>query len=262
MEDIKSTDHIKQLARRESNPLRIMIIIGGFVFMVIVVAIIAFMLRKNPYGPQIKIENFNKYYSNIPTNTRDAIYNALYNIADMNNPSANLTNFKANIRDGSATETYNQITDIYSGTFLIDISELNQTYKFQVFWSPNPQNPNLESGYPIVASCPNKSELIDPGFVCIDGISGSPYDDPAFAVLPITVSSMSHNYSEYTSYELKAELNDESVVIIINDITGNNYNTALAKLRSLGLNPDDYTIEYHPPDQDIVPGRAPNDAKI
>ncbi len=248
----------------ELTPIHIIILLSIFAAIILLIFTLIQVFRQNPYGEQIKVNNLEKYYKDFSTNTKDSIFNTLYNIVSDNNPDTKLPKSGAKVRDGSTTGYYNKNTDIYTDSFIIDIEELRQSYAFQVTWSPNPNNPNLaDISYPVLATCPKKEQIIYEDFNCIDSFTTNGiYNDPIFSILPISIAYYDKDYSEYTSYNINAKSTNDKITIIIDDKTGGNYEAAIKKLKEEGINPDDYTIIYNDLSSEQTPSRAPNDIKF
>ena len=241
-----------------------LVLIGALSILVIGVVLIVALVNifhKNPYGEGIEISNFKKYYSNVPEDTRDSVYNTLYNIVSSNLPDGSTLPKSGKIRNDSLSSTYDQFSNIYNDTFIVDLEEIQQSYQIRMKWSPRKNNPELSGGYPIIATCVTKEQLIYPEFNCRDGFSQEGIaNDPVFSTLPINVAYYNKDYSEYTSYTIKSEVRDNKIIVVINDYTGGNQSAALNTMRENQLNPDNYTIEYHNlSTPDTIPGRAPND---
>lgn len=234
-------------SKKTITPIHLVVI--GFIVMVIIVIIISafYIFRGNPYGDQIKIDNFNSYYKDTPSDTRDAIYNTLHNIVVNNTGSeVKIPKSGAKIRENSITNNYNEQTNIHSYSFMVDIEELQQSYHAQIQWSDDPEV-NL-GGYPILFTCPTKEQIVYDNFACTDMfIDEKNSTNPIFSKLPVQVSYYNNDYTTYTSYSItsKTNNNDQSIHIIITDETGGNYEAALQKLQELEINPNDYKIEYN-----------------
>lgn len=67
---------------------------------------------------------------------------------------------------------------------------------------------------------------------------------PLIQHLPINISEYNKTYTKYTNYSISYTIEDDLIQIIITDISGDNYKTALEKIKSLGYNPKDYKIQY------------------
>lgn len=221
------------------TPIHAVILLFVLIAIILLIISIVQLFRKNPFGEQIAINNFDQYYNNLPTKTQDAITNTLHNIVSSNSPDTKLPKSGAKIRQDSTYSEFNAKTNIHYDSFIIDLESLKQSYVFQVVWSPDLDNPNLQDvGYTVVATCPSRDQLIYPDFNCKDDFLNSVaeiYDDPAVLKLPIR----SANYSIFS------QVKSGKISIIINDPTGNNHEAALKKLREEGINPDNYTIIYN-----------------
>ena len=67
---------------------------------------------------------------------------------------------------------------------------------------------------------------------------------PLIKQLPINIDEYDTDYTQHINYSISYTTLDNEVQIIIQDKSGNNYETALKKIKSLGFNPEDYTIQY------------------
>ncbi len=252
----------KQLKPTELTPFHIVILLSIFAIIILLIITLAQIFRKNPYGEQIKINNLSQYYKDFPDNTKDSILNTLYNIVSINNPDTKIPKSGAKIREGSTTRSYNKNTGVYVDNFIIDIDSLQQSYVFQVTWSPNQDNLNLENvSYPVLATCPTQEQLTYTPFDCKDNSSSNGiYNDIVFSFLPINISYYENNYSIYVAYDIVAQVKYDKLTIVINDRTGGNHNAALNKLKEQGIKLEDYTIIYNDLSAEQTPSRAPSDA--
>ncbi len=249
---------------KELTPVHIIILLSIFAAIVLIIITLVQVFHQNPYGEQIKINNLNQYYKNFPSNVEDSIYNTLYNIVANNNPDTKLPKSGAKIRGGTTTGQYNKATNVYTDRFIVDLEELQQSYSFQVTWSPDSNNSNLaDIGYPVLATCPTADQLIYQPFDCKDGFSDNGvYNDPINSILPIRIAYYENDYSIYVAYDIIAQVRDDKLTVIINDKTGGNRQAALDQLKEKGINPDDYTIVYNDLSAEQTPSRAPDDANI
>ncbi len=67
---------------------------------------------------------------------------------------------------------------------------------------------------------------------------------PLIKQLPINIDEYNADYTQRINYSISYTTLDDEVQIIIQDKSGDNYETALKKIKSLGFNPEDYTIQY------------------
>lgn len=249
----------KQPRTVEITPFHFVILLSILAAGILLMVTLAEIFHKNPYGSQIKVDNLSRYYKEMPGDTRDSVYNTLYNIVSANTPEGNkIPKSGAKIRDGSVSGSYNKTTNVYTDKFIVDIEELRQSYSLQVVWSPQANNMNL-GGYPVAAACLAAEQLVYEPFDCRDGFSNDGvYNDPVFSVLPVSVSYYSGNYSQYTEYSIKAVVDGDKITIVIDDATGGNYDAAVGKLKESGISPENYSIEYHDESAFRKPGRAPD----
>lgn len=232
--------------------IRNLIIAGfGILFVVLLIITLSIIFRRNPYGNEIKIDNFATYYADAPEDTRDIIFNNLYTIVKDNSPeNTELPKSGAKIRDGEAQNDFYEDLDLHYGNFIVDLESVQQSYRVQFEWSEKSKNKNL-SGYSVLLTCVDADLAIYKDFVCHDSLSGNEdpsntlaKDFPLMLELPITIDYYIGGYGRQVYYEITNQINGEEYTVVITDYTGGNKSAALDKIRSLGFDPDDYTIEY------------------
>lgn len=247
--------------------LRPYIIIGLFILLVIIIISIlgiAGVFNQNPFGASTKINNFNQYYKEVPTERYDAVSAALYTTIGYNIPESEIPTQGAMIRESSITNNYNEESLSTLSTFLVDIESIQQTYQIQMQWSNNPDA--TMAGYSILVTCPAEDQLIYPSFKCEDMITRDPVSAffiryPFVNAFPITISQYDANYTTYTNYTIDYEAinNYEGIKFTISDYTGNNRDNAINELRKLGIDTTKYEIIYRDLTTEESPGRAPDD---
>lgn len=221
------------------------------IFIIVGILIAGDIFHQNPYGTSTKIDNFNKYFKQVPDNTRDATFAALHTtIADNILENQEIPTSGAIIRKDSITNTYNEESLATLSSFIVDIEAIKQSYKVQMNWSTNP-NANI-AGYSILVTCPTESQLIYPKFDCQDMLTKDPLNNlinqnPIINKLPIKISEYTDNYSKFTYYKISYKANEDysKITLIINDYSGGNKEKALQKLTEYGVRPDQYEIQYH-----------------
>lgn len=249
---VSRSPRITQNPAIEINPF----LLAGLIFCIILVWLIIASLKElfhtNPYGNQIKINNFSYYFRDMPREDQDSVFNSLYSIANSNSPEGTIIPEKgAEVRTGSVNTEYDVNTDTYTSTFLVDIPELQQSYNFWVYWSTNPNNVNTATaGYTVTALCPTEDQLIYPEFRCSDmQNSQGVVNDPIIRLIPIKVNYFNTDRTKYISYAITVKIsnNNQELTVIITSYSGNpetNYQAALKKLQDLGIDPSKYNIEY------------------
>ena len=249
---------MKDVKKIELNPIKLFIAFIVLVAVVLLVVSIAPLFHENPFGEQIAIDNFSKYYSDVPDSTKDSVLAALFVIVNSNTAEGSeVQGASAKIRDGSAENNYDKNKDIHSGKFIVDIESMQQSYAGYFEWSKDENNVNL-SGYRTLFTCLNEDELIYGDFGCKDMFSDMITTKfPVIKKLPIRVEYYSDNYSIYTYYYIGYELKDDGDLIIkITDYTGGNYENALEKMKAEGVDLEKYTIEYNDESTSLFWGHA------
>ncbi|MFZ2125129.1 MAG: hypothetical protein WA087_01245 [Candidatus Saccharimonadales bacterium] len=234
---------------------KIVILSAGFIF-VALIALLFLIRTPNKYGEGVSINNYDKYISNLPTDRRDSINSTLYKIiksnSDSDSDSDSTASVKdATIRDGSSVDTYNKSTDINSGSFIVDMESIQQSYLISYEWSSTENNSNL-SGYTAVATCLPTDKLIYGDFNCKDDFINSTSNtnrDPILKYLP--QSTFNYNITGEINNDNKVDLNVEIFLYSADTRDGGRdssikkYKAEVIKwIRSVKLNPDNYTIYY------------------
>lgn len=232
----------------ELNPIKITI----GIFVIIALGLLIYSLyeifRPNPYGDEIKIDNFAEYFEDTPRDKKDALFAGLYNIVADNAEANGLSEIPksgAMIRDGSALNEYNKQDKLHVGEFIVDIESIGQSYAGYFEWSDDNNAPF--SGYTTLYTCLVKEDLVYGQFKCNDMFANSVTTKfPITQYLPDTVDYFSDNYSNHTNYRLSYKMNEDEteIKLIITDYTGGNYQNALDRIKSFGFDPEDYVIEY------------------
>ena len=123
--------------------------------------------------PTISITNFTAIVKNLPDSERQLLEQNLYATVKMNLSGTTTmpTVTDAVIRGGSYRQTYDEPTEVYHTTFLVDIPSLKQTYQVQDDYSSLPPDLSGLYDYTALVLCPSPSDLIYPAFTCQDRLS-------------------------------------------------------------------------------------------
>ncbi len=234
--------------RIQVNPITVLITMFVVVGLVLLGITLYKVFRTNPYGREVRIDNFSEYFSDAPEDIRDFMFARLYDIIVDNTDLKDdgIPKSGALIRNGSVTNSYDESLNMHYGRYIVDIKEVRRTFVGYFEWSNDKKNINY-SGISTVYYCPKTQDIIYDDFECRDMFS----DDisakfPITHYLPETVEYYSNNYSSYTKYRIAYLLLDDNsrIVLTITDYTGGNREKALDKIREFGFNPDDYEIQY------------------
>ncbi|MFZ1301767.1 MAG: hypothetical protein WAQ27_04325 [Candidatus Microsaccharimonas sp.] len=234
------------------------IIIITLIVLLVVIAVSSIFAyinaNKNPYGESINIIGYDENVKNLSKDYKFAISAALYDIVNFNSS----TKVKpgdvkdATLRAGSAQQTEHTKNTQYSGSFIVDIESLKQSYKIQYSYSTKPNDPFV-AGYPIYAGCLAEEDVIYKDFDCksVSRNEEAAKEDPIISFLP----------HKTLSYELKADTTGEKLVVyallripeidLSGDLASKQQMVALYKkevtdwITEQGLNVSDYTIKYN-----------------
>lgn len=237
------------------------IIISGTIALIIIIVIgilgATGFFHKNPYGKEIKIEDFSKNYPQVSTDTKDFIYSMLYNSAVFNpvvEEGVDLAKSTAVFQSNFEPQNnYNQETEVYSSIIRVDVPAVRQTFTIHFIWSTDKNNPNLEgAGDQVVIQCNLNDESTYHSTSCEDGsvknaISEAYTKYPLINHLPIKKNYYLDDNS-YISYDIIYDSNrvQEGILpIIIIDYSGGNKERAFQDIRDLGYDTKDYNIQYY-----------------
>lgn len=216
----------------------------------ITIPIILYLFRPSKYGASIDIKGYDKYISDLPQDRRDSLNSSLYNIVKLNQKDNKKININdAYIRDKESTiKNYDKTTMITSGTFIVDISSIKQSYLMYYEWS-NEIDAEF-SGYTALAKCLDIDELKYGDFDCKDiNTMQKEQRDPILDYLPY----QTFNYIVTASYD-----SEDKVVLNVNiylsssDAKDENRDAIIdgykadfmSWMTSIGYNIEDYTINY------------------
>lgn len=137
------------------NPLTVGGAIVGAVVVILLVVSLMQIFRKNPYGPETRIDNIEIVDKKLPQDQKDQLFSQLYGILVDNISDGEPPESGALVREGTVDYGYDEDLKIYAGNFIVDVPAVEQSYKVQLSWSPEKNNPNL-GGYPILITCAPK----------------------------------------------------------------------------------------------------------
>jgi len=234
-----------------SPKTKIAIIVIAAVLFVGIIILVAVLNSQNQYGNSITINNFESTVKNISKERRDSIGAMLYNTVKSNSISEDVIKkiSDANIRKDSAVQNYDSNLKVYSGSFIVDIESVKQSYLIQYTYSPSSNTADI-SGNPTAVVCLDKSQLLYGDFACKDIFSeqtGS--QDPIMAYLPKSTLSYQadatvDSNNQLQSIEVKLLLSNADYKTGINSAVAQYKKEFRDWMLSLGLNPDGYTINY------------------
>ncbi len=153
------------------NPLLIGELVLVITLIIVLVVILMDIFHKNPYGPETRIDNITIVDKKLPQKQKDLIFNQLYTVLkDTLGDTAEPPKSGALVRKNTIDYGYDTNTDIYSGSFIVDVASAEQSYEVQLSWSPDPNNTEL-GGYPILITCAPKSmRIYNSQQSCVDSL--------------------------------------------------------------------------------------------
>lgn len=232
------------------NTKKKVIILVLVLIIFITIPILLYLFRPSKYGAGIDIKGYDKYISDLPQDRRDSLNSSLYNIVKLNLPNNKKISVNdAYIRDKkTTTKFYDKTTMITSGTFIVDIASLKQSYSMYYEWS-NEIDADF-SGYTALAKCLDIDELKYGDFNCKD--INSIYKekrDPILNYLPY----QTFNYIVTASYDSEDKvILDVNIYLSSSDAKDENRDAIIdgykadfvSWMTSIGYSIEDYTINY------------------
>lgn len=217
----------------ETSRIKILLLSGVGIFLIIPLAVFIIINNRNE---SIGVENYNTYVKDLPPNYRSSVNNSIYLAVSLNLVDGEkMIKSSASIRKNPITNTYSEERDVHSGTFIVDLKEVRQSYLVSYDWSEDKNNPNT-SGYPTIVRCLLDEEtIIYKDFICKDGSESSSL--PLEKQLP---------YSDINGpfkiiYMFKQNNTD---VIGITNSTPNGRKKAIEWLKSKNIDPSGLIINY------------------
>lgn len=159
------------------DPLLLFFIVIQIIFIISGIAIIIGNLTKSDQippsdytaQPQVSINDFSQKITNFPADKIDFVQNSLLEIVQVNAKEVNLSKVKADIREGSIREHYFSSPNLGYASAIIDLPELNQSYKLFLQSSSDQYNRNLNPNGTIIFLCvTDPKDIIYPDFNCTD----------------------------------------------------------------------------------------------
>lgn len=219
------------------------------IIFLVIVFLIWYFLRPSTtkYGPTINISNFSKVIINLNEDMRNRIESDLYNLVEINGKNPK-TVADAIIRKNSVVQTYDKESSTYSGSLIVDIESIRQSYKFKYYYTLS-KDVKYQTSYPVGVFCLDKEDIIYKEFNCKTKDSDSEsLTDPLLAFLPY----------ETLNYSVKPRLDDKGSVILVIDISlsESDYRSGVENIvsqykneifewiKSNGLDPNNYQYQY------------------
>jgi len=198
---------------------------------------------------EIHINAYDTYIPNLPAFVRDALNQSLCANVKTNLKSSNFNVGDANIRDGSVEFEFDEIKT-HSGSFIVDIQSIRQSYEMSYKWSQD-KNKNILGVY-TATKCLPSNKLLFGDFDCKDYLTDSANEtkpNPILDYLPYST----FNYSIKANNDSgKLEL-DADIFLYSADTRDGGRDESIKKyksevidwIKSKELNPDDYSINYN-----------------
>ena len=231
------------------NPIIIIAIVLELLFIILVIATLNSILNSEQDTPKIAIDNYSQVENsielegNISNNLKkDILGRAIYRTVSMNY-SGNLKNSGAKIREGSMRSLYLNDYDFQYMNFLIDLPDIQQTYRviYRQGGSKTPEGLLSIDEYNAIVLCPREEDLIYEAFDCEDGFGSTAID----SILKTLI-----RYSEFEGFAVNPVIdmktgNIDTIEIVMESDDEKQQEAAVNQvkefLESVGMNPDDYT---------------------
>lgn len=236
---------------------------GVLILLGILLAVIFTNNYQNSFGKGIPINNFTAVIRNIPNEYKEEIEATLYTVVVENSSNKDIGFVRdAFIRDGSYEEEGTVENTIRSGSFLVDIESLRQTYRVQFTYSGDETNVN-NRGNATNVSCPEQDELRFGDFECTSFI-GREAAPNASIIQSLPYRSVGFNVfaieEEGAALILYAELNIPTSILGAGidprrEAVAAYKSDVINWLASKGISAEDYTVIYNYNDDGVFIGR-------
>lgn len=219
----------------DSNSIRIKVVFIGSLVAFLIIPIVIFIVI-NTRNESVSVNNYDVYTKDLPQGQRSSINNAIYLAVKLNLVvGEKMTHSTASIREGSVTSSYNTDSDVHSGTFIVDLKEIRQSYFATYDWSENKDNPNT-AGYPTRVLClSDEKSIIYKDFVCKDGS-----EESSLALeYQLPYADINGPFEIFYMYKQRG-----NTVVGIDNSTPDGRKKALTWLRSKNVDPTDIIINH------------------
>ncbi len=235
------------------NKKRLFILIGlvaTILLFIVVASVVAYFTSlKNPYGESVKIQNYSQIVKNLSPDIRESIEASLYNTVKKN--MATVPSIKdALIRKDTATQKEVKKNTQFTGSFIVDIASIRQSYQVGYSYSTNPDD-GFMTGYPITITCVNPNDAIYSEFTCQSTLSHeADQTDPVLTLLPH--STLNYAITAFTDLDNNKKIT-LTVTLLLTEADRRTDPVAAAAqyqaeaqswLNSQGLDLSKYTINY------------------
>lgn len=224
------------------------------VIILVVLGLVVFGLTRgfgqNPYGDSVSIRNYDQKIKNISPDYKDIITAVLFDTVRYNSSEAISKEDigSATIREGSDSQMVSETRDQVSGSFVVDIEKVRQSYRVQYDYIASSHS-SATTGYAVIVGCLDISELIYGDFNCKTLLDEeSKLTDPILALLPHSTL----DYEVSVAYNETGELKLQALIMItsadrkqgIQNVLNQRKAEIEAWIRSNNLDPAHYTITY------------------
>lgn len=216
------------------NPFAIGGLILTLMTTVLLVLSVKGLFEDNSYGLEIKIDNLSEEINDLPQDYKDFIYNQLYAIVKKNSKGDEfIPNSGAFVREGSST--YSQDAGVYYGNFIVDIPEIQQSYRVQ-FEGSTGSNISALGGYPVVVTCLEPELQIYDNRNCQEIIesSSSTYWDNRYQIKYTFGENISYKITDLIDGFLESLYGKQAIDVHVDETT----------LRQLKSQPD-FTCQFN-----------------
>ncbi len=145
---------------RDANPLVIIFLLTALaLFAVLAYLIYNAFFRPSPYGGEVDITNISQV-DNLSEDEQSLILHNLYEILKETETDSNLEKEKGTIRTETIVSELNELTQIHSGSFIVDFDNLEQSFEVTFEYAVSDAGKRYTSGYNVVVSCISDESLV------------------------------------------------------------------------------------------------------
>lgn len=228
--------NLHNLRQNLTKQQKIGILIGAQVLFIVLIIIIVNII----FQPRSHVDLTNdNLISNVPATEQTYFKEQLWNIVSSNYSNVDRSVIDdAVIREGSVSSEFDEVTQIHSTYFVVDIDSLELTYDVTIQWSNKEQLPDT-----ISISCPPMNEMKYPGTIC-RAMYNSTY---SFDLYFPQYEFREFNGETYLSYSIEGDETEKNITIESSVCDPDKYNAEALdyiKKNTPFYNNPEYKIEY------------------
>ncbi len=138
------------------------------VFVIIALTLFVKILTPEPANLEMGINWSQSDISLLPTDVQNSIEFSIYDIVAYNTDNPNINKSGITVRNDSIVKAYREKTNVNYVTLIVDIPDLQQSYRVFYEWSDDKTNEYISPNNNAIAMCLNQKQIVYDSFQCKD----------------------------------------------------------------------------------------------